>query len=50
MSNVTISEEEYKELKQDQNFLRCLEHQGVDNWDGYDMARDEYNEVWGEDD
>lgn len=40
---VTISKVEYQELIQDQKFLRCLEGAGVDNWDGYDFAREEYN-------
>lgn len=35
---VTISEEEYNELKHDQEVLRALEGAGVDNWDGYDYA------------
>lgn len=40
---VTISKEEYDELLESQRFLECLEHAGVDNWDGYEFAQEEYN-------
>jgi phage pi2 protein 07 len=40
---VTISKEEYDELLEAQRFLDCLEHQGVDNWSGYEFAQEEYN-------
>lgn len=40
---VTISKEEYDELLESQRFLYCLEAQGVDNWDGYEFAQEEYN-------
>jgi len=39
---ITISRELYKELVEDVRFLRCLEHAGVDNWDGYEFAQEEY--------
>jgi hypothetical protein len=35
---VTITEEEYISLKEDQVFLSMLHAYGVDNWDGYDDA------------
>lgn len=31
-------------------FLSCLESQGVDNWDGYEYAQDEYQEAKGDSD
>lgn len=37
---VTISKEEYEELKKDQKFLEALRAAGVDNWEGYDYAFD----------
>lgn len=42
---ITITEEEYDELIEDQQFLRALEGAGVDNWDGYEMAQ-EMVEEW----
>lgn len=36
---VTITVEEYDELAEAYNFLNCLEACGVDNWNGYDDAR-----------
>lgn len=37
---VTITKDEYESLLEDSNFLCALESAGVDNWDGYDYARD----------
>ena len=37
---VTISIEEYDELVADAKFLNCLYSAGVDNWDGFDMAKE----------
>lgn len=37
---VLISVKEYDEMEKDQEWLRCLEHAGVDNWEGYDYAVD----------
>jgi PHD/YefM family antitoxin component YafN of YafNO toxin-antitoxin module len=42
---VTISKKEYESLKEDARWLQCLENAGVDNWEGYDFAR----ELWRED-
>ena len=42
---VTISKEEYDDLLDSQLMLSCLESAGVDNWDGYDYAIDEYREA-----
>lgn len=35
---VTINQEKYDKLLEDQRFLECLQAIGVDNWDGYDEA------------
>ncbi len=40
---VTISKEEYDDLLDSQRFLNCLENAGVDNWEGYEFAQEEYN-------
>ena len=37
---VTITEDEYLELEYAAQFLECLRAAGVDNWDGYDNARE----------
>ncbi len=39
---VTLSQEEYDELKRDQDWLRCLEGAGVDNWDGIEYAQESF--------
>ena len=41
---VTITLDEYEQLKEDSAFLSALEQAGVDNWDGYDFAREIYQE------
>ena len=35
---VELTKAEYDSLVEDQNFLRCLEAAGVDNWEGYETA------------
>lgn len=42
---VTIKKSEYDSLNDDSLFLNCLRNAGVDNWDGYDFACEEYNEA-----
>lgn len=37
---VTITKKEYEDLKKDVKWLRALEAAGVDNWEGYDIAKD----------
>ena len=37
---VTITKEEYDELKEDSEFLGQLRAAGVDNWEGYEYALD----------
>jgi len=41
---ITISKKEYESLKEDARWLQCLENAGVDNWEGYDYARELLNE------
>lgn len=36
---VTITKAEYDDLWEDRVFLRCLEAAGVDNWEGYGIAK-----------
>ena len=45
---IKISKKEYSELVKDSNWLRMLEAAGVDNWEGYDVAVDYYDEQYGE--
>jgi hypothetical protein len=48
MSNetmVSISFKEYDQLLKDSQFLECLRGCGVDNWDGWDYAREAYYEM-----
>ena len=42
---ITISEEEYDSLLKDSILLNCLQMMGVDNWDGYDDAIEQYQEI-----
>lgn len=41
---ITITKDEYEQLKADSNFLICLQNAGVDNWEGYEFAQDDFNE------
>lgn len=45
---ITIPIKEYKSLKEDEAFLAILEANGVDNWGGYDVSveifQNEYND------
>lgn len=36
---ITLTLDEYQELKWDSDFLKCLMAAGVDNWEGYDFAQ-----------
>ena len=40
---VTISAEEYQELTDARLWLTALQHAGVDNWEGHDIAVDIYD-------
>jgi len=42
---VTISKSEYESLLEDSLWLSALEAAGVDNWQGYDSAREIYEEM-----
>lgn len=39
---VTICENWFEELSNDSDFLNALRNCGVDNWDGYGYAQEEY--------
>ena len=41
---VTITKKEYIELQDAYDFLAALQAAGVDNWQGYDVARQILNE------
>lgn len=41
---VSVKESEYLDLLEDARFLRCLRNGGVDNWDWYDDACEEFHE------
>lgn len=45
MTDVTISKKEYDELIDAKMKLDALEAEGVDNWEWYDAALDEYEEM-----
>lgn len=46
---VVITQEQYAELLEDRKWLLALESAGVDNWSGYDYARELYNEDFEDD-
>lgn len=37
---VTITKQAYDSLLEDRDWLQCLNNAGVDNWCGYDFARE----------
>jgi hypothetical protein len=43
-TTVTISTEEYEQLKEDARVLQALRNGGVDNWDGFDFAMEALQE------
>lgn len=43
-----IPSEEYEELCDDSLFLNCLRNNGVDNWEWYSEAVEEYQQIKGE--
>ena len=45
---VTITLKECNELVQKRNWLYCLKNAGVDNWEGYGIASDIYDENYPE--
>lgn len=42
---VTITEAEYTRLLVAEKWLNCLEAAGVDNWDGWDYAKEMMDEA-----
>lgn len=48
VETVTISREEYLSLVNDSLFLNALRNAGVDNWDYYDIAVEEYQQSKGD--
>lgn len=42
---ILVDKEEYEELMNDVRFLRCLERFGVDNWEGFGLAREEFSNM-----
>lgn len=40
-----LTDAEYRQLKEDSDFLAALEAAGVDNWEGYSVALREMDEV-----
>lgn len=47
---IEITEDEFNRLSDRALKLACLEQAGVDNWDGYDLAMEEYCKILEEDD
>ena len=43
MSTITISKERLDKLEDIESKMQYLESSGVDNWEGYSIALDEYN-------
>ena len=41
-NTVTITKMEYDKLSRDSDLLNCLRNAGVDNWDGYEFALEEF--------
>ncbi len=42
---IEIEKERFDELIETERFMRALEAAGVDNWEGYDIAKDNFNGV-----
>lgn len=45
---MVVKTDDYEELLDDSLFLNCLRNSGVDNWDWYDEAVEEYQQIKGE--
>jgi len=41
---IEVDQEDYEELLEKAFWLSCLEEAGVDNWTGYDYAKEIYEE------
>ena len=46
MEDVTITAKEFDSLTRAAFFLDCLENSGVDNWDGWEYAMEEFQEEY----
>lgn len=44
VKNVHISQERYEELLEAERWLSALEASGVDNWEGYSLAEELFEE------
>ena len=42
---ISITREEFEKLVRDSMLLNCLKNAGVDDWDGYDFAIEEFLNV-----
>lgn len=47
---ITVLDEEYEQLRKDSYFLNCLRAAGVDNWEWYGDAVEEYNKKYSDGD
>ena len=47
---VTITQEEYNHLLEQECWVESLEAAGLDNWQGYEFACQIFKDSWGEDD
>lgn len=45
---ITITKKEYDGLVHDSNWYQALEEAGIDNWHGWDLAREIYEDLFGE--
>ena len=45
---MVVKTDDYEELLDDSLFLNCLQNNGVDNWEWYDEAVTEYQQIKGE--
>ena len=45
---VVMNKSRYEQLLRDEHFLICLEGWGVDNWNGYDEAKSQFNKEYEE--
>lgn len=42
---ITIPKSQYAALLERDDWLTCLENAGVDNWDGWEIAAEEYRDL-----
>lgn len=45
---VTVDAAEWEEIQEKLTWLECLERAGVDNWEGYDEAREMFADSYAE--